>query len=154
MQHIKFGDITTMKAGILMHGCNAQGFMGSGVAKTIRIKFPRVYDAYVYQDMESIVGLRLGDVIFAKPSDSSKIIVANAITQVDFGTQKRQVDYGAIYDCAVRVKEVAVERMMDVHYPLIGAGLGGGDWAIISDILKSVFDDDQEIEHYLWIYER
>ena len=39
--HIKFGNILDAK-GIIMHGCNAQGVMGSGLAKDIRERWPAV----------------------------------------------------------------------------------------------------------------
>ena len=39
-------DITTERHGLIIHGVNCQGVMGSGVALAIRNKWPVVYDEY------------------------------------------------------------------------------------------------------------
>jgi O-acetyl-ADP-ribose deacetylase (regulator of RNase III) len=36
MKQIKFGDILDAQYGIIVHGCNAQGVMGSGTALHIK----------------------------------------------------------------------------------------------------------------------
>ena len=43
---VKLGDICSVNSGIIVHGCNAQGVMGSGVAKAIRLKYPQVFEDY------------------------------------------------------------------------------------------------------------
>ena len=35
---------------IIVHGCNAQGVMGAGVAKAIRTKYPEAYSNYFYMN--------------------------------------------------------------------------------------------------------
>ena len=42
----KQGDLTQAEEYIIAHGCNAQGKMGSGVAKAIRREFPQAYSYY------------------------------------------------------------------------------------------------------------
>ena len=41
------GDLFQTEIKTIVHGCNAQGVMGSGVAKIIRDKYPKAYDRYV-----------------------------------------------------------------------------------------------------------
>src|SRR5271167_114181 len=42
-------DITTVDEGIIAHGCNCQGVMGSGVARFLRDKYPQIFP--YYQDL-------------------------------------------------------------------------------------------------------
>lgn len=150
MKLVEVGDILTNASGIIVHGCNAQGVMGSGLAKQIKEKYPTAFNVYRQAHLET--GLFLGDVIFAKINDD--LIIANAITQRDYGKvpNHRYVSYGAIKDCFTTITSVAATLKMQVHYPLIGAGLANGDWSIISEII-----DDQFSHHYsdlrrtLWI---
>lgn len=39
-------DITTATRGIVVHGVNCQGVMGSGVALAIRTKWPQIFESY------------------------------------------------------------------------------------------------------------
>ena len=58
---VKLGDICSVNSGIIVHGCNAQGVMGSGVAKAIRLKYPQVFEDY--KNFKNQFGLELGDYI-------------------------------------------------------------------------------------------
>lgn len=152
-QKIKFGNILTLKEGILVHGCNAQGVMGSGVAGGMRIHHPNCYEAYVNfienNRRNSIISL--GEVCFYQ---DDKLTVANAITQEHYGKDKRQyVSYSAVQSVFKQVATEAERTGQVVNYPLIGAGLGGGDWSVISTIIDNVFEDYPTVPRTLWIYE-
>ena len=45
LKYIK-GDITEIESGIICQQTNCQGVMGSGLAKAIRDKWPKVFDEY------------------------------------------------------------------------------------------------------------
>jgi O-acetyl-ADP-ribose deacetylase (regulator of RNase III) len=87
---------------------------------------------------------------------NDNLIIMNAITQEFYGreTGKQYVSYQAIYKAFDKIAKYA--RVSDhpktVNYPLIGAGLGGGDWAIISNIIDSIFQDARDL-HTLGILE-
>jgi O-acetyl-ADP-ribose deacetylase (regulator of RNase III) len=152
-QQIKFGNILTLKEGILIHGCNAQGVMGSGIASGMRVQYPACYEAYVdfieFNRRKSVASL--GKVCFYQ---DDKLTVANAITQEHFGKDKRQyVSYSAIQSVFKQVAAEAEQTDQVINYPLIGAGLGGGDWSIISTIIDNVFEDHPTVCRTLWIYE-
>lgn len=132
--------------GILVHGCNCQGVMGGGIAWSIRQKWQHVYDAYrkLYEEE----GLNLGDVQQVHAEEG--VIVVNAMTQEDFGGDgKRYVDYDAIRTCFKEVRKMAEELKLPVHYPLIGCGLAGGDWGIVSSIIN---EELEGMEHHLYVY--
>lgn len=124
---------------IVVHGCNAQGVMGSGVARYVRDNFPKAYYDYVRKHDEH--GLKLGSVIFSEVLP--KRIIANAITQEFFGNNgKRYVDYDAVRKCFKSVYTFALEHgISQIAFPKIGAGLGGGDWEIIEQIIKEELKD-------------
>lgn len=142
------GNLLETELPIIMQGCNAQGRMGSGLALSIRIKFPWAYEIYV--DAHQRAGLRLGEIVWAI-HESGKPIIGNAITQEFYGRdQKLYVNYEAVRLCLKEVERFIVATQGDqpdldiasiravtqVGFPLIGAGLGGGKWSIISKIIE------------------
>lgn len=127
----KRGDLLQCDEKYILHGCNAQGVMGSGVAKVIREKYPTAYTTY-------LAGLlQLGIVTYARQDDGKTIF--NLISQEFYGrdSSKVYVSYQAIEDGIQRINWWA-SNIPDVviAMPKIGAGLGGGDWVIISEIIE------------------
>lgn len=119
---------------LLAHGCNALGKMGAGVALGIKNKWPRCYTEYKRQLDTGIV--ELGGVAFHQIDTVSW--VANCITQAKTGSGL-QVDYDAIHDSFEEVMLFARHNGYDhVDTVPIGAGLGGGDWGIISETLHDL----------------
>lgn len=143
------GDLLGVTEGILVHGCNAQGKMGSGVAKAIRARYPEAYRRYMeaYADPR---GLVLGRVVWAKVQDDPLLAVANGITQEFYGNVPGvcHVSYAAIREVFRKVGDVARSRGLAVHYPMIGAGLGGGDWDVIRPIIE---EELAGVDHRLWV---
>jgi len=124
------GDLLNVTEGIIMHGCNAQGVMGSGVALAVRQKYPKVYEKYKQEIQLGLLGL--GDTQFIKVAED--LFVCNAITQEFYGREKKlYVSYEAIRNAFQNVFNLSA---YDVNIPKIGAGLGGGDWERILQIIK------------------
>jgi O-acetyl-ADP-ribose deacetylase (regulator of RNase III) len=160
MKKIIFGDITTAHThenNIIVHGCNAHGVMGSGVAMAIRNKWPGAFDEYsAYVKMKGAGNPELLGKVIPYADSDNHIIIANAITQLDFGKDgKKYVSYQAIDMVFKTIAEIAsnFNGSLGIHYPQIGAGFGGGDWTIISDIIETVFAKYPYLDHYLWIME-
>ena len=131
------GDLLSVESGIIAHGCNCQGVMGSGVAKLIKDKYPSAYRIYKYQEQTS--GLKLSAVQLVMVDDS--LYVANLMTHQFYGRDgKRYVSYDAIDEYLDNL--LARSGKMQVNIPRIGAGLGGGEWEVISEIIHA-----QEINH-------
>lgn len=151
---VKFGDILSAESGIIVHGCNAQGVMGSGIALQIKNRWPECFNIYSnFCKVEHNKQALLGQIIpYAVPD--SDVIIVNAITQLNFGKDgKKYVSYESILRAFDVIAEIAMLKSVKVHYPLIGAGLGGGDWAVISDIIDCAFDPYPQVSRTLWIYE-
>lgn len=142
----KFGNLVDADEDWIMHGCNSHGVMGSGVALAIRQKWPIAFETY--RDAYERDGLTLGKNYYCMVEGNgvpTKMII-NAITQKDFGRDKKQfVDYDAIRSCVKEANHMGeilcgiFNISPKIALPKIGAGLGGGDWAIISKILEEEF---------------
>lgn len=122
---------------VIIHGCNCQNDMGAGIAKAIKARFPEAYEA----DQATEKGSRdkLGTTTFAKIAcEGHELIVVNAYTQFHWRGSGVLVDYDAIRTAFRETKDNFTGKR--IAYPLLGAGLGGGDWEIISKII------DEELE--------
>jgi len=144
-------DITKVTSGIIVHGCNAQGVMGSGVAKQLRAKYPEIFLDYLdllntfKESKDSPMGKTMVSLV------SKDLYIANAVTQEFYGRDGKQyVDYEALSTCLTSVADLAQQWKMPVHIPyLIGAGLGGGDEKIILEIVeKTMYNTDCILHHF------
>jgi O-acetyl-ADP-ribose deacetylase (regulator of RNase III) len=150
MQKTNFGNLLKeVKTGIIIHGCNNHGVMGSGFAKELRALYPEAYNTYRRHYEEQ--GLKLGEVILHWLNP--ELAIANAITQDGFGRDgQRYVSYKAVHDCFENMSVLSLHTGLDLHYPLIGAGLGGGDWSIIQSVINSATKGIHQFERCnLWI---
>lgn len=114
----------------IIHGCNCFCSMGGGIAATIRSVFPEACQADL--DTEYAAAAKLGTYSSAV---SRGITIINAYTQYDcFGP--RPVDYNAVEKVFIRLNH---DLSPDSHIgiPLIGAGLAGGDWGTIEQIINT-----------------
>ena len=127
------GNLLEAKEKVIIHGCNNHGVMGSGVAIQIRQKWPNVYD--VYNLKHQVFGLELGTIIPVETAEGK--IIVNAITQDGFGRDGvRYVSYTAIEKCFELINKKALDwEVTAMALPRIGAGLGGGEWAVIEEII-------------------
>lgn len=129
----KQGDLLSASQRVLVHGTNNRGVMGSGVARQIRARWPNVYEVYALK--HKVFGLDLGDVIPVATLDGK--VIVNAVTQDGFGRDGKQyVSYDAIEKCFEIINDrVHNWEVNEVALPRIGAGLGGGDWSVIEEII-------------------
>jgi hypothetical protein len=144
---IHIGDILTVTKGIIVHGCNAQGRMNSGMAKAIREMYPQVYEDY--KAHEKKMGLKLSDVIYTRINED--LIIASAITQEDDGRDENvvYVDYDAISNVFAGIGLVAFLEELDVHFPLIGCGLANGKWSEVKPRIEEELGSDDR--SHLWV---
>lgn len=122
-----------MKEGIILHGCNAQGVMGSGVAKSFKEKFPEAYHEYLLDYKEGLLQLGYISLYY----QNAKLVLASGITQQYYGRDPniRYVDYEAIREIFKKLDYMY--HGWHVHIPKIGAGLGNGNWNEIEEIISS-----------------
>lgn len=119
---------------VLVHGCNACGVMGSGIAKQIKEEFPEAFEAY--KKYEKDYGLKLGTCSFFRTGPFTTIV--NMVTQDKYlPRDQRHFSYD-YFDNALQ--QLRLERGR-IGMPKIGAGLGGGNWTVIEAIINSHFKD-------------
>ena len=149
MIKLEHSDITAVKHGLIVHQVNTQGAMGSGVALAIRNKWPEVYDKYIADYKAEL--LNLGCVSFVEVGEN--LYVANLAGQKYCGAypelQKfgRYTSYDGLANGLEEVQRFAVNNFVEqVHFPMIGCGLGGGDWRIVESIIQGVFSTTPHIK--------
>lgn len=128
---------------VIVHGCNCFCSMGNGIAKPIKHTFPEAFEA----DCNTKKGDRskLGGYSWVTVNrNGHDITIINAYTQFDFWREGPRVDYDAVASVfSLIAKNFGDKR---IGYPMIGAGLAGGDWARISAIIE---DKLQGCDHTL-----
>jgi O-acetyl-ADP-ribose deacetylase (regulator of RNase III) len=129
---------------VILQQVNCQGVMGSGVAKAIRDKYPQVYTQYSWmvensdprQPSSQLLGNRQMIEV-----EKNKFVV-NLFAQDFFGRDGRQyTNYEALRQSLMNLKYGLDARCLtdeNVHHPMIGAGLGGGDWEVIQPIIENI----------------
>lgn len=148
MYRMIYGDATEPQAEgtkIIAHVCNNKGVWGAGFVLAVSNKWPRVKEMYQTW-MKNMIDLG-GKTQFALAD--SDIIVANMVAQDGVGGGGRLVNYNWLADCLESVAFRAKQHNHSVHMPMIGAGLGGGNWNIIEAIIRETLKDvDTTI--YMW----
>ena len=142
------GDLLNSAEKIILQGCNSKGVMGSGIALQIKQKYPEAFLKYQkYCDFYNSENINIvGDVVLY---ETDEVTIINAITQKNYGRYKenRYVSYDAIDD-VMRYLNIAYAGKR-VAMPMIGAGLGNGDWNVISAIIESRAKDFQPVVYRL-----
>ncbi len=146
------GNLLYVYSGFVVHGCNAQGVMGSGVALAVKNKYPEAYECYrndintAMSDPQMKTSDLLGAISFWSPDENLELVIANMITQDFYGSSPGQPTRHVSYDAVAWGFSNLVEQsggfgITDIHIPKIGAGLGGGSWNIISTIIEETVPD-------------
>jgi O-acetyl-ADP-ribose deacetylase (regulator of RNase III) len=137
------GNLFDTKLPYIMHGCNDQGVMGSGVALIIRNKFPTAY--YAYLQRHATQRWKPGEYQIVS-CGSHKII--NAITQHRYGRDGAKY---ASYDAIDSIMKALNKELngSSIAMPKIGSTLGGGDWEIIQRIIERNSSNLNIVVYYL-----
>lgn len=125
----------------VVHCCNCQGVMGSGIALTIKNKYNGVYKAY--KDHESRNGsLKLGTTSSEFVGENKLII--NLHAQGNYGYNGfRYVNYEALYEALVAARNEMIaskHKTLGVPYKM-ACDRAGGDWRIVEAMLNVIFVD-------------
>jgi O-acetyl-ADP-ribose deacetylase (regulator of RNase III) len=149
IKHIKC-DIFESGADIICHQVNCQGVMGSGIAKQVKNKYPKVYKEYKKRcDIYSPKAM-LGTAQFVGTKgeyDTPFLGIFNLFGQEKFGYDgKCYTDYTALYKCFEKVKEsldlalTENKQSYTIAIPyLLGCARGGGSWDIVYKMIEEVF---------------
>ena len=142
MIEYKKGNLLDVTEGVIAHGCNSYGVMGSGVVLAVKEKYPKAFAKYkVFCDNNQEYDI-LGQSVAVLVTDD--LLIVNMITQENFGRDPnvRYVSYDAIDSCFDHLRRSHDETLIVnknapiLNIPKIGAGLGNGNWNVISEIIE------------------
>ena len=146
MKELK-GDILLINKGIICHQVNCLGIMGKGIAKQIKEKFPEVFNDYrdfcnrilnQYGSRYEALGM------FRISSICDSLHIANIFGQGGIGCKRRETKYDAVDESLNKLKNLLISNCckLKVFFPKrMGCCLGGGNWDIYYEIIKSHFPD-------------
>lgn len=143
MKFVK-GNILDAGYGIIAHQVNCQMVMGSGLAKQIKDKYPSVYNGYMSSGSLMAPNDRLGKCIMTE-AVYKKLYVANIFGQYHYLPRGIvHTDYTALGMGLRSLNKWRSENAVGVPIYIphgIGCGLGGGDWNIVSGIIRDSISD-------------
>ena len=130
------GNIFDTTAPYIVHQVNAKGVMGAGLAKDIRADIGgQGFTKYRNYVLENGID-SLGKVIPTKSLTNPNRVYFNLVGQNSYGTDKQYTDYEALTRGIQAINnKLAPGTRIAIPYGM-GAGLGGGDWNTIEDIIK------------------
>lgn len=118
------------KFDVIVHGCNCQNTMGSGIAKEIRERYQGAYDAdtLATEQWQNPVA-KLGNFsTYATVGKGNPFIIVNAYTQLDYNKKDEEFidrfEYESFY---LILKKLEALGPVKFGFPYIGMGLAGGD---------------------------
>lgn len=147
------GDLTETDCKIIAHGVNCQNVMGSGVARALFEKWPKVKTQYhKTYEIDAELGFTydyLGTI--QSVSVEKEKIVLNCFTQEYFGNDgMKYLSYDALVQTMNKAhKFCKAYSENQIAIPKIGCGLAGGDWTIVEAILNSIFPSDFTVKVYI-----
>ena len=127
---------------IIGHVVNCQSKMNSGIAKTIREKYPQVYDRYMMMSSRSSPEGLLGYAQFIYTDMEPDKGVYNLFAQLHYGYDgKKYLNYGALGSCLNEVKDFLHNNgLLSVGFPYnMGSDRAGGDWDIVLEMIDFYF---------------
>lgn len=124
---------------VIAHITNDIGGWGAGFVLALSKKWKEPEEAYrvvAKRYLDKNEYLPLGDVQFVQVEKD--IVVANMIAQHKTrSTTTKPIRYDAVKECLKKVNQYCIDNNAELHAPKFGAGLAGGDWNIIEDIINS-----------------
>lgn len=132
---------------VVAHQCNTLGSFGAGFAKTVKRLFPEVDRAQ--RELYKAGGQKLGEIQIVQ-THLEHLSVANlyaqsSVTRIPGRTNTK---YDALLTCLQKLKQTVPSHKV-LAMPQIGAGLGGGDWTRIEQMIQETFEGR---DVYVYIY--
>jgi O-acetyl-ADP-ribose deacetylase (regulator of RNase III) len=126
---------------IIIHCCNDLGYWNAGFVKALSKRWSQPERAYRLwaRGQDQALPFALGNVQFVPVA--TDLFVANIIGQSGIAKDRfaypPPIRYDAIRKALQTVREFALEHNASIHMPRMGAGLGGGNWQLIAEIIQA-----------------
>lgn len=156
IQYIK-GNLLESNCDYICHQVNCQGAMNSGIAKSIRTKWPSVFEEYykwykeknpfVYGKNENCNNTMLGNILIVPINEMTSVI--NMASQNEYGYDgKRYTSYDAFWNCLHLIRNT-IPKGSKIGFPCkIGSCRGGANWIIIRTMIEEVLSYDFDVYIY------
>ena len=155
------GDLISLglqaKFDIICHGCNCKSIMGAGIAPLMARAFGcDKFEMEIWgDDIQKLGNIDFQTFVLGKNTiwslvnadnklNEPELTVINAYTQYSLGSNHKNgvkipLDYEALTLCMRKINHIFAGK--HIGLPLIGCGLGGGDWNIVNKIIKKELKD-------------
>lgn len=146
VEYIKGDLLSFAKWNCALSCVNAQGVMGSGLAKSIRDRWPAVFDAYHEAHKAGELELGTFTVVEVEPGKRVISLVGQQFYRKDPVDKTRFANYEAIYS-GMEILRAALEEAVAVGRGPYSLGIpfklasdrAGGDFAVIDSMIHSVW---------------
>ncbi|MBO8171583.1 MAG: macro domain-containing protein [Bacillaceae bacterium] len=134
------GDLLESDCDVIAHQCNCFKTMGAGIARQIKKRYPEAYKADT--ELPLSAEERLGKISVAHHPGENRYIV-NLYGQYNYSGPGPLTDYPKLESSLQEMfryfqNQPDFDRLkFGVPY-MIGCGLAGGDWNIVSEMLERV----------------
>lgn len=133
------------------HGVNTRGYMGSGIAKTVRALYPSVYKEY--RAVCRTVGMFGGDHLPLKAEEydgPGQRWILNIASQEGEG---RNAKYHFLEAGLEKAFEWASENdFTGLALPKIGAGIGGLEWDVALTVIENRASHYPNLDTEVWFF--
>ena len=153
------GDLLESGCDYICHQVNCQGIMASGIAKSIREKWPVVFEKYKmfldhpqYQAGPGNLGTEpLGRIQYVDVNDKQTVV--NMFCQRSYGYDgKRYTSYDAFANALSEINK-GIPKGSRIGFPYgIGCVRGGANWNIIETMITEVLSEDYQVE--IWRFDK
>lgn len=160
------GNLLDSECQYICHQVNCRGVMNSGVAKSIREKWPVVYeryedwfigyDAWAHAHSNdnyeySAADAMLGKIQLVPVAKTGKVVI-NMAAQNGYGYDgRRYTSYDAFWMCLSEIKQNAPKGTTIAFPKNIGCCRGGANWNVIRAMIEEALGYDYEV--YIYEYE-
>ncbi|MGL4999429.1 MAG: macro domain-containing protein [Cetobacterium sp.] len=143
------GDIFTTTAPAIGHGVNVDGFMASGIAVTVRERYPEMYE--LYRDHCKKGGMEPGGMLLYGPAPLDGKYIMNIASQDRPG---KNAKYEWLHQGLSTAMGACDHYGLDVlALPRIGAGIGGLEWDSVLQIIHHLAPH-YRVDIEVWTYNR
>lgn len=157
MIHHVQGNLLTSDCRVIGHQSNCLMGFGSGIAGQIRVMYPEAYEAFKNDTRTPEEKLGLYSWTHCSDKGYGEKVIYNLYGQYYYGGKDPKgfdTDYEALGHALNRmVYNVGLKfgKSTKIGLPyLIGCGLAGGDWNVVSGIIEKVSNLNK---HDIWLYE-
>ena len=151
------GDLLKADVDIICHQVNTR-VMGGGIAYQIRRQFPHVYEKYLNAVRDGLMTVGSLQVVKIDPEGKDSRKVANLCAEdlsVCYGNG-RYTNYEALYTVLEKLADYCSKNgVKKIGFPTyMSCVRGGGDWEVVTAMIRSVFKDNPDIEIQYWRYDK